>query len=249
MKKFRTLALALTATAVLASPAMAAGKPSADNAIAPEAMVGDYPAPTDFDEAKKAEVSAANQQKMNAIGIEANPIIVLDPGHGGSDPGAVGNGLYEKNLTLDIALRTKSYMDANYPATTYLTRSTDTYLTLDQRTSFANSRGASFFVSMHINSYSTSTPNGLEVYHYPGVSDGQSLATNIYNKLKPSFSTLRGVKTAEFYVLKYTYMAAALGETGFISNPTDASKLGTTTFRQQLAQQYADGMHMYWWGW
>ena len=248
MKKFRTLALALTATAVLATPALAAKPSTTTTEIAPEAMVGDYPAPADFDPAKKAEVSASNQLKMNSIGIEANPIIVLDPGHGGSDPGAVGNGLYEKNLTLDIANRTKAYMDANYPATTYMTRTSDTYLSLDQRTTYANNKGASFFVSMHINSYSTSTPSGLEVYHYPGVSDGQSLATNIYNKLKPSFGVLRGIKTAEFYVLKYTYMSAALGETGFISNASDASKLGSSTFRQQLAQQYAAGMHVYWWG-
>ncbi|MGB8955118.1 MAG: N-acetylmuramoyl-L-alanine amidase, partial [Tumebacillaceae bacterium] len=161
MKKFRALALALTATAVLATPAVAAKGTTAGTSIAPEALATDAAAPAGFDPAQKAAVSAANQQKMNAIGIEANPIIVLDPGHGGTDPGAVGNGLQEKAMNLDIATRSKNYMAANYPATIYMTRTTDATLSLDSRTTYANNVGASFFVSFHCNSYSTTSPNGL----------------------------------------------------------------------------------------
>lgn len=247
MKKFRALALALTATAVLATPALAAKGPVMTT-IAPEALSTDAAAPAGFDPAQKTASSAANQLKMNSIGIESNPIIVLDPGHGGTDPGAVGNGLQEKDLNLDIATRSKNYMVTNYPASIYMTRTTDATVSLDSRTTYANNLGASFFVSFHCNSYSTSTPNGLETYYYPGAADGQALATDIYNKLAASYSTLRGVKSADYYVLHYTYMAAALGETGFVSNPTDAANLSSSTFRQQLAQQYAAGMHVYWWG-
>ncbi|KEO81599.1 hypothetical protein EL26_19685 [Tumebacillus flagellatus] len=175
-------------------------------------------------------------------------MIALDAGHGGSDPGGVGNGLYEKNLTLDIANRTKSYITTNYPASVVMTRSSDVDVSLQSRCDIANNAGANFFVSMHINAFSDSTANGLETYYYPGSSNGLNLATDIYNKLKGSYSTLRGVKSADFYVLHYTNMPASLGETGFISNATDASKLNTTTFRQQLATQYAQGMHLYWWG-
>ena len=246
MKMTRTLVAALVCTTMMAAPAFAAKNTTDATAIAPEAMATDAPAPANYD--PTAKELADTEVIGGEIGIEANPIIVLDPGHGGSDPGAVGNGLQEKNLTLDIANRARSYMAANYPATIYQTRTSDVYVSLDGRAAFANSRGANFFVSMHINSYSTSTPNGLETYHYPGSTNGSRLATDIYNKLKPSFTGLRGVKSAEFYVLKYTNMPAALGETGFISNPTDASKLGSATFRQQLAQQYAAGMHLYWWG-
>ncbi|MCX7571100.1 N-acetylmuramoyl-L-alanine amidase [Tumebacillus sp. DT12] len=240
----KTLVATLVGAAMLTTPALAAKPTGTTTDIAPEAMATEAPAPANYD----ANLKALNE-KTNSIGIEvANPIIVIDPGHGGTDSGAVGNGLYEKNLTLDIANRTTAYIRANYPATVYQTRTSDVTMSLDARTSFANSKGANFFVSQHINSYSTSTPNGLETYYYPGSTSGSSLATNIYNKLKASYTTLRGVKTAEFYVLKYTNMPASLGETGFISNPTDASKLGTTTFRQQLATQYAQGMHVYWWG-
>lgn len=248
MKMTRTLVAALVCTTMMAAPAMAAKTaPVTGPTIAPEAMATDAPAPANFDPAAK-EANDNKVMSVEGIGIEANPIIVIDPGHGGTDPGAVGNGLQEDNLTLDIANRARSYMTTNYPATVYQTRTTDTYVSLDARTSFANSRAANFFVSMHINSYSTSTPNGLETFSYPGSTNGARLATNIYDKLKASFGTLRGVKTADFYVLHYTNMPAALGETGFISNASDASKLSTTTFRQQLAQQYAAGMHVYWWG-
>lgn len=244
LKMTKTLVATLVGAAMLTTPALAAKPTGTTTEIAPEAMASEAPAPANYD----ANLKASNEQ-INSIGIEvANPIIVVDPGHGGSDSGAVGNGLYEKNLTLDIANRTTSYIRANYPATVYQTRTSDVYVSLDARASYANSKGANFFVSQHINSYSTTSPNGLEVYHYTGSTSGNKLATSLYNKLKSSYSTLRGVKSAEFYVLKYTNMPAALGETGFISNPTDASKLGTTTFRQQLATQYAQGMHVYWWG-
>jgi len=240
----KTLVATLVGAAMLTTPALAAKPTGSTTDIAPEAMATEAPAPANYD----ANLKALNE-KTNSIGVEvATPIIVIDPGHGGTDSGAVGNGLYEKNLTLDIANRTTSYIRTYYPATVYQTRTSDVTMSLDARTTFANSKGANFFVSQHINSYSTTTPNGLETYHYPGSTSGYNLALNIYNKLKASYTTLRGVKSAEFYVLKYTNMPAALGETGFISNPTDASKLGSSTFRQQLATQYAQGMHVYWWG-
>ncbi|WP_139491995.1 N-acetylmuramoyl-L-alanine amidase family protein [Brevibacillus dissolubilis] len=248
MKK-RALVTSLVALSMLSATGAAFAEKGGNNGpeIANEANWDAAPAPANFDAEKKAK---NDKEKNNAEGIttDANPIVVLDPGHGGSDPGAVGNGLREADLTLDIANRTKSYMSANYGFTPYQTRTSDTYVSLDARASYANSKGANFFTSMHINSYSTSTPNGLEVYYYPGSTTGLNLATAVYNKLKASYSTLRGIKTAEFYVLKYTNMPAILGETGFITNPTDASKLGTTTFRQSLATQYAQGMHVYWWG-
>jgi N-acetylmuramoyl-L-alanine amidase len=246
MKIKRTLLAALAMTTLFAVPTFAAtGTPATSGAtVANEPMASSAPAPAGFDPAQKKSAVHSTE----SIGIEANPVIVLDPGHGGSDPGGVGNGLQEKDLTLDIANRTKSYMNANYPASVYMTRTSDVYVSLDGRTTYANNLGASFFTSMHINSFSDASPNGLETYYYPGAADGQSLATNIYNKLKGSYSTLRGIKSADFYVLHYTYMAAALGETGFISNATDAANLKSATFKQNLAVQYAQGMHVYWWG-
>jgi N-acetylmuramoyl-L-alanine amidase len=241
MKMSKALVATLVISTALTAPAFAA-KDSSLSAIAPEARYTVEKAPANYDPALKVE---SESEMVVAL---ANPIIVIDPGHGGADPGAVGNGLEEEDVTLDIANRTKSYMNANYPASVYMTRTSDTDVSLSERATYANNLGANFFVSMHINSYTTSTPNGLEVYHYPGSTNGQRLATNIYDKLKQHYSTLRGIKTAEFYVLKYTNMPAALGETGFISNPTDAANLKNSTFKQNLAVAYAQGMHVYWWG-
>ncbi|MBL0387005.1 N-acetylmuramoyl-L-alanine amidase [Tumebacillus sp. ITR2] len=235
MKLTRTLAAALVLSSVLSVPAFAA-KPVQQTQIAGEAMSNAEAAPSSYGKAP-ATITAT-----------ANPVIALDAGHGGSDPGGVGNGLYEKNLTLDIANRAKSYITTNYPASVVMTRSSDVDVSLASRANIANNAGASFFVSMHINAFSDSSANGLETYYYPGSTNGQNLATDLYNKLKASYSVLRGVKSADFYVLHYTNMPASLGETGFISNATDASKLNTTTFRQTLATQYAQGMHLYWWG-
>ncbi|MBL0387004.1 N-acetylmuramoyl-L-alanine amidase [Tumebacillus sp. ITR2] len=258
MKLTRSMLTALACSALLTTPVFAADHGASvakdktdktDKTIAGEPLSGAEPAPANFDAAKKAKQPDTKDAGTVKPGIvNGNPVVVLDPGHGGTDPGGVGNGLYEKNLTLDIALRSRSYMWANYPIWVYMTRETDTDVSLSGRTSYANSQNADFFVSYHINSYSDASPNGLETYYYPGASDGLSLATNLYNKLKGSYSTLRGVKSADYYVLHYTNMSAALGETGFISNASDATKLNDANFRQQLAVQYAQGMHVYWWG-
>jgi N-acetylmuramoyl-L-alanine amidase len=243
MKMTKTLVATLACTMMLTVPALAAtGTPAIPN----EGLSTAEKAPANFD----ATLKTQNDKKVStdAISIEANPIIVLDAGHGGSDPGGVGNGLQEKDLTLDINNRTKSYIVANYPATVYQTRTSDVAVSLDARATFANNKGANFFVSQHINAFSDASANGLETFYYPGSTSGQSLATNIYNKLKASYSTLRGVKSADFYVLHYTNMPASLGETGFISNGTDSANLKSATFKQNLAVQYAQGMHVYWWG-
>jgi N-acetylmuramoyl-L-alanine amidase len=242
MKMAKTLVAAMALSMVFTASADAA-KNTPQTEIAPEALAGSEPAPANYDPALKA----ANEATGVQVDV-ANPIVVLDPGHGGSDPGAVGNGIREADITLDIANRTYSYMTTNYPATVYRTRTADTSVSLDARTTFANSRGANFFTSMHINSYSSSTANGVETYSYPGSTNGARLASNVHAKYKGYFSIDRGLKTAEFYVLKYTNMPSILGETGFISNPTDAGKLAQATFRQNLAVAYSQGMHVYWWG-
>ncbi|WP_110114739.1 N-acetylmuramoyl-L-alanine amidase [Bacillus sp. CGMCC 1.16541] len=249
MRKLRVLVAGLVCMSLVGGVSTV-GAEKKDNGpvIADEPMWNVAPPPENYDPKLKEQLDQEDVKNKKGIRAAANPIIVLDPGHGGTDPGAVGNGIREKDIVLDIAKRSRDYIIANYPATVYMTRSTDTTLSLESRTAYANSVGANFFVSMHINSYSTSSPNGLETYHYYGSTNGSKLATSTYNKLKSSYSTLRGVKEAGFYVLKYTNMPATLGETGFISNSMDAANLANATFRQNLATQYAQGMHEYWWG-
>ena len=103
--------------------------------------------------------------------------IVLDPGHGGRDPGAVGlSGLREKNLALDIALRTRRALRRVSPGNRiYLTRTTDRYVSLPDRTSFANEHDADIFVSIHVNSARSRRIHGIETYLLSEASSARAL--------------------------------------------------------------------------
>ncbi|NWF74993.1 MAG: N-acetylmuramoyl-L-alanine amidase [Nitrospirae bacterium] len=91
--------------------------------------------------------------------------IVIDPGHGGHDPGAIGpNGLYEKDVVLDIAFRIKKILMQDPINEVYLTRENDKYLSLEERTAFANKKGADLFVSVHANASSNRQAKGIETY-------------------------------------------------------------------------------------
>lgn len=105
----------------------------------------------------------------------AKKIIVLDPGHGGYDGGARGvNGLWEKDITLDIAKRVKSFLESRYPVTVLLTREDDSFVPLARRTAFANKRNASAFVSIHLNASPGHNLHGLEAYYLDTADDEAS---------------------------------------------------------------------------
>ena len=95
---------------------------------------------------------------------ETDTVIALDPGHGGSDSGATGNGYKEKDLTLKIAKAVKTKLEEYSHVKVYLSRTNDTYVGLSDRTAYAASVGADAFVSIHLNSASSSAPNGCEIY-------------------------------------------------------------------------------------
>lgn len=156
----------------------------------------------------------------------------LDPGHGGSDPGAVGMyGRLEKNVVLEAALITKSILEAN-GETVIMTRTSDIFVSLDGRTNFANTAGCDYFVSIHMNSASSSSAIGTEVWTSVGCSSNSTSLANVLvlemsNGINNSFgysTPNRGVKTENFYVIRYTNMPACLIEGDFINNPIVESK-------------------------
>lgn len=172
------------------------------------------------------------------------PIVVLDPGHGGTDTGAVGNGLEEKNLTLSIALKTAAFL-RQVGVDVRLTRSTDVFVSLSQRAAFANSIGADLFVSIHINAGGGS---GFESYVYSGGVDSFTVnaRNTVHQKVAAYFASFglpdRGEKSADFAVLRETNMAAMLLENGFIDNPKDAALLKNDSFLNGLALSIATGI-------
>jgi N-acetylmuramoyl-L-alanine amidase len=104
-------------------------------------------------------------------------IIVIDPGHGGVDPGAISsNGLVEKDLTLDISMRIERILKEKYKETVYLTRNNDVYLPLDQRTAIANNKNADVFVSVHVNASSRTSLKGLETFLLSWSDDKEALS-------------------------------------------------------------------------
>lgn len=148
--------------------------------------------------------------------------VVTDPGHGGIDSGATGNGYKEKDLVLALALEIDKVLK-RHGITNYLTRDKDKYVSLKDRTDFSNKIKPDIFVSLHLNSATNINAKGLEIFSYPGSLSGEKLAAKIQDELiKAGLYTLnRGTKKANFHVLRETKATAALVESVFISNVED----------------------------
>ncbi|MCW6039025.1 N-acetylmuramoyl-L-alanine amidase, partial [Spirulina subsalsa FACHB-351] len=173
-------------------------------------------------------------------------VVMLDPGHGGRDPGAVGiGGLREKDVVLPISLRVAQLLEQQ-GVRVIMTRSDDRFVTLAGRAQMANRARATIFVSIHANAISMSRPdvNGVETFFFN--SAGQRLASSIQNSILQSISIgNRGVKQARFYVLRNTSMPSALVEVGFVTGNLDAPRLADPNFRNQMAEAIARGILLY----
>lgn len=215
-------------------------------------------------------------------------VVVIDPGHGGRDPGAIGKkGTKEKHITLKIAQHLKDLIRKRLGSTVLLTRSKDNFLDLEKRVEFANKKKADIFISIHVNSHPQTKIKGLEVYHFGKASDPRALAvaarengmklednappwqfiiadklndqkieqsqtfawtTNktLVKTLKTSYPVKdHGVKTAPFYVLRFTTMPSILAEVAFVSNPEEEKRLKTKSFQKHLAEGIYKGLRSY----
>lgn len=173
-------------------------------------------------------------------------LIAIDAGHGGKDPGAVGNGVAEKDIALKLALKAGLYLRTNYDCDVAYTRNRDVFLSLLERANSANKVKADLFCSFHINS-AGSTAKGFESYRYPGTK-GKTLALqeSVHKEVMKVLKTYkivdRGMKQQNFAVLRETSMPALLTETLFISNPAEAKLLNSEAFLDQVAQAHAIGL-------
>jgi N-acetylmuramoyl-L-alanine amidase len=184
--------------------------------------------------------------------------IVVDPGHGGPDTGAIGpSGTYEKNNNLAIGLDLAGLL-RSAGANVIMTRSTDispttgTYSELSDlqaRTKIANDAKADLFICIHNDSFSNPAAGGTTTYYSsdsPVASQSKDLADNIQSELVKTISLAnRGTKDAAFYVIKNTEMPAVLVEVGFISNPTEEKLLASSDFQQETAQGIYQGILKY----
>lgn len=176
-------------------------------------------------------------------------IIVLDPAHGGSDPGTSANGMKEKDISLDICKRTKSYLEKNYDGVkVLLTRSSDKTISSQYRTDFANRNKADCFVSPHVNA---GGGTGFESYVVVGAHPNSAgklqrfIHEEMSSVLKKHGLRDRGKKYdnqsqhSRLHVLRATKMKACLTENFFIDTKKDANLLKSASFRQEVAEAHA----------
>ena len=190
-------------------------------------------------------------ENENTISIEiAKPkeiyskVLILDIGHGGTDSGAVGNGVQEKVINFNQAMAIKAKLEAQTDIKVYMTREDDSSLTLAYRTELANEIDGDIFISVHNNSVpSSTTVSGTEVWYYPNTLSTQ-MATIMQRYLVNAVGTVsRGAKSSTgLYVLRTSNMPAILLEGGFISNPTEAARLNSSDFTQKYAQGAVDAI-------
>jgi N-acetylmuramoyl-L-alanine amidase len=180
----------------------------------------------------------------NLIFKEANHMvrIFIDPGHGGSDNGAVGNGLVEKEIVLDIAIRLRALLNSYQDVQINMSREDDRFISLSERADMANSWNADFFVSIHTNA---SGGEGFESYIWNGSVPDQTIRYQqvIHEAIINEIDVIdRGMLSANYAVLRETTMSALLTENLFVDNESDAEKLRDDAFLDRIAQGHATGI-------
>lgn len=174
--------------------------------------------------------------------VKKTPVLVIDPGHGGWDSGAIRSGVKEKNLNLDIAKRLQKLMK-KHEVQVYMTRTTDKYVGLYDRSAFANEKNADLFVSIHNNADRRWMKGSMTLY-YPGAVrtdrglSGRNVASIVQRELTGRLGTVnRGlVSRPNLAVLRTTKMPAIIAEVAYMSNKSDMAKLKTASFRQKSAE-------------
>jgi N-acetylmuramoyl-L-alanine amidase len=186
-------------------------------------------------------------QNPQNTGNRRRGVIFVDAGHGGRDPGAVANGIQEKDVVLPMSLKLgQALQSMGY--TVYYARTNDVELDLEPRVAIAQRVNADVFVSIHANSLDSrnTSVNGVETFHARNSTVGRELASYVQSQIISATSANnRGVKAAGFYVIAKTSMPAILVETGFVTSPTEASNLSNPNYQKQMADAIAQGIDQF----
>lgn len=171
--------------------------------------------------------------------------VLIDPGHGGTDPGAVGYGLQEKDITLSISLMLRDILQKEYnKCDIKLSRTTDVSLSLKERTDMANKWGANYLISIHVNA---GGGTGFESFTYNGKYSQKQRTSELGKMIHEQIiqETLwsdRGRKEANFHMLRASNMSALLTENGFIDHEKDANLLKNNAFLWKIAKGHVKGL-------
>ena len=203
---------------------------------------------------KEPKLNEAKPHPMEP-GQKTDITVVIDPGHGGKDSGAVAEDkTTEKSLTLRLAPRVEAMLRAK-GYNVIMTRSTDEFIALSERAAIANRNNADIFVSIHFNSAGSASPYGIEVLYASendvelkkNAGDQTLLAKEVLNAvLRETGANSRGIKNRpELAVLRRTNMTACLIEGGFMSNPAELQKLKNDSYLDKLAKGIVTGIENY----
>ncbi|HLO03294.1 MAG TPA: N-acetylmuramoyl-L-alanine amidase [Symbiobacteriaceae bacterium] len=180
----------------------------------------------------------------------AGKVIVLDPGHGGDDPGVVVGAIREKEITLPVALKTKEILEAQ-GARVILTRDSDIDLggkiaeELGKRVQLVTEHGAQLYVSIHANKLNCNCWGAQTFYQRGGTPQGKALAFALQNQLRKWTPTTRTALEANYFVLRTAPVPAALVEVGFLSNGREAANLRDPAYQGLVANAIALGIADY----
>lgn len=180
---------------------------------------------------------------------EGPRLVVIDPGHGGAETGAVANGLVEKEVVLDISKRVDSILKTS-KILTYMIRKDDSTIHYKERISTANSKKAALYVSIHCDWYKDPAYNGPSTLYYPssGLAAGNLTVTDfariIQDELIKTLKTKNKgiIQRTDLAVLNAANMPSILVEVGFLSNKSEAKRLASESFRQKAAEAIASGI-------
>jgi N-acetylmuramoyl-L-alanine amidase len=190
------------------------------------------------------------EQLRRGGGALAGRVVVLDPGHGGTDPGVEANGLVEAEIVLDLATRIEGRLGA-LGVTTYLTRSADTCPDVRERAVFANQMAAEIFVSLHLDAVASEHASGTACFFYGASLPLREIHSAVGERLSDLISREVTTRTdlvdgrthpRSWELLRLTRMPAVRLEAGYVTSPSDAARLATPEFRDALAEAVVAGI-------
>ncbi len=175
-------------------------------------------------------------------------LVVIDPGHGGSAPGAVYEGVMEKDLNLSVALQVRDLLQLEEGIQVLMTRDSDQDVGLYERSDLANKNGANLFVSIHANALEGDTSfKGIFTFYHRRNRGGEALASTIQQAVARETGGLdRGIRHEDYVVVRETKAPACLLEMGFMTNSLELERLKDQAYQAQIAGGIRDGILAYW---
>ncbi len=179
--------------------------------------------------------------------LEKKYMVVIDPGHGGKDSGAIGaSGRFEKDFTLSLSKKVAERLEQEPEIGVYLTREDDSFISTkgSLRAAFANERNADLFISIHGNTFNDPDLSGTQSFYYHD--NCQAFAEVMHRHVLSATGFIdRGVEKGNFFVLRDTHMPSVLLEIGYLTNPRDEAKMLRKDFQETVADAILMGIKEY----